>query len=53
MLSEDLFDLIERAACWRRLIEQVRDKRALEALRAMLAVIEKKIACIQTKIFDA
>ena len=52
MLSEDLFDLTEQAARWRRLIEQVRDKRALEDLRAMLAAVEKKIACIQITIFD-
>ena len=52
MLSEDLLDLLERAARWRRLIEQVRDKRVLEALRTLLAGVEKKIACIQTKIFD-
>ena len=53
MLSEDLFDLMKQAERWRRLIEQVRDKQALEALRSMLAAVEKKIACIQTKIFDA
>jgi hypothetical protein len=53
MLGEELIDLVEQATRWRQLSMQVRDKRALDALVDALADIERKIACLETEIFQA
>jgi hypothetical protein len=52
MLGEDLFDLNEQAARWQWMTEQVRDKRALDALAKMLEGVEKQIASVEAAILQ-
>jgi hypothetical protein len=51
MLGEELIDLLEQRQRWWRLSAQMRDQRALDALAAMLAGIEGRVARVEGEMF--
>jgi hypothetical protein len=51
LLGEELIDLLEQRQHWWRLSAQMRDQRALDALAAMPAGIEGRMARVKGEMF--